>query len=295
VGRRVFGAALAVATLSWVGPAELGAQIVASERGLVRQTIDGTVIEIDYGRPSARGRDRLFGGVVPWGLSWTPGANQSTTISFSKPVDLDGVPVDAGVYSVWVEVNESPPWRLLLHPDTMLFHTAHPPAEEASYVVDVAPRTASVFMETLLFSFPVVRADGATLQLAWGGTVLPVDVAVESTVTLRVSEEEGRALEGEWEFAGSPEDPPMRLDFAWDPASGELRGEWDQGSGAYDVVMVRKAEGIYQLGLVVGDRLGSVVEVWFFEFLDFRNGRAQAFEVRDLGDELRFEGRRVGR
>lgn len=288
--------ALFAVSLSATVPAGAAGQIVASERGLVRQTIDGTVIEIDYGRPSVRGRDVLFGEVIPWGQRWTPGANQSTVISFSKPVELDGTAVDSGAYSVWLEVNESPPWRLMLHPDTTLFHTVHPPVEEATYVVEVAPRTASVFMETLLFSFPVVRADGGTLQLAWGRTVLPIDVRVESTVTLRVSEAEGRALEGSWEFSGSPEDPPMKLDLAWDPASGELAGSWDQGSGAYDVVMVRKAEGIYQLGLSIGDRLGSVIEVWFFEFFDYgEDGRAGAFEVRDLGDELRFEGRRVRR
>ena len=43
------------------------AQVRASERGSVSQTIDGTVITVDYGRVQARGRDSLFGKVVKRG------------------------------------------------------------------------------------------------------------------------------------------------------------------------------------------------------------------------------------
>jgi hypothetical protein len=66
---RLRGACL---TLLLLVPAGLSAQMRASERGAVSQTIDGTVITIDYSRPQVRGRDSLFGGVEKWGAVWTP-------------------------------------------------------------------------------------------------------------------------------------------------------------------------------------------------------------------------------
>src|SRR6476469_4586913 len=67
-----------------------GAQIRASERGSVSQTVDGTVITIDYGRAQARGRDSLFGKVVTRDEIWTPGANQSTTFETTRDVTVGG-------------------------------------------------------------------------------------------------------------------------------------------------------------------------------------------------------------
>ena len=54
--------------------ADAHAQIRASERGTVTQTVDGTTIKIDYSRPQARGRDNLYGGQIHWGEVWSPGA-----------------------------------------------------------------------------------------------------------------------------------------------------------------------------------------------------------------------------
>ncbi len=90
--------AIAVVTCG-VAPAAQ-AQVRTSERATVSQTIDGTVIEIDYARPRLRGRTS-FGGVVHWGEMWTPGANWATTLRVSRDVRLDGHLVPAGEYSVW--------------------------------------------------------------------------------------------------------------------------------------------------------------------------------------------------
>ncbi len=290
--RPLLPAAIVAGTLLSVCPT--AAQIIASERSLLRQTIAGTVIELDYSRPSVRGRDPLFGEVVEWGKSWTPGANAATTISFSAPVRLGGVPVDSGAYSVWIEPARRGPWRFGLHADTSLFHTAHPPLDEAVYVVDVDPRATPEFVETLRFSIPNVRSGGATLHLDWGRTRLALELEVESSLDLTVPVGEGRALEGAWEF-GAPGEDGMPLRLRYDDERSQLLGEWTQGGDDVPVVMVRKAEGIYQLGFFIGDRVGSVIDVWFFEFLDVRDGRPRAFEVRDGQDQLRFEGRRVGR
>lgn len=285
----VLGGVLSLLVPSWAS-----AQIVASERGRVEQTIDGTRIQVDYSRPSARGRTELFGELVPWGESWTPGANNSTKLVISDDIELAGVPVEAGAWGVWVEPVEDGPWRFGLHSDTSLFHTAHPPMSEAAHVVEVMPGEGPEFVETLRFSFPEIRSDGAILQLDWGRTRLTLDIRVESSMVLTVPPEEGRALAGEWEFGTPGDEDAMPLVLRYDEAEERVLGEWTQGTQDIPVTMVRQAEGIYQLGFFIGDRIGSVIDVWYFEFFDYEDGRPRAFEVRDAGDDVRFEGRRVG-
>ncbi|HRZ10013.1 MAG TPA: DUF2911 domain-containing protein, partial [Gemmatimonadales bacterium] len=108
----VHGACLALLLLV---PAGLSAQMRASERGSVSQTIDGTTITIDYSRPQVRGRDSLFGGVEKWGAVWTPGANYATTLEVNRPLKIDGHPVAPGKYSLWL-VLQPGEWTMVIDP-----------------------------------------------------------------------------------------------------------------------------------------------------------------------------------
>src|SRR6202022_1713356 len=101
---------VAAAMLAAVSPLAQ-AQIRASERGTVSQTVDGTVITVDYSRPQMRGRDSLFGKLVPHDEIWTPGAHQATTLLVSRDVTLAGKPLPAGKYSLWM-VTKPGDWKL---------------------------------------------------------------------------------------------------------------------------------------------------------------------------------------
>jgi len=90
----------------------LSAQRKASERARTVQRINGTWITVDYSRPSARGRDNLLGGVVHWGEVWTPGANWATTLETDARIPLEGHPVPAGEYSVWLVLERDAPWTI---------------------------------------------------------------------------------------------------------------------------------------------------------------------------------------
>src|SRR6478672_8530028 len=80
---RLLAAAIAVA-----GSSRAGAQM-ASEKGSVTQSVDGTTITIEYYRPVARGRTP-FPDVVHWGRMWTAGANWATTFDVDKPIRVNG-------------------------------------------------------------------------------------------------------------------------------------------------------------------------------------------------------------
>jgi hypothetical protein len=162
-------------------PVAVGAQVRASERGSVSQTVDGTVFTLDYSRPVARGRDSVIGRVVKWGETWTPGANWATTLELSKNAWLEGKALPQGKYSLWLVPQPAPaPWTLIVSRAARLFHTQHPPKEEDQLRLDVKPENAP-FTEVLTWGFPLVNADGATLDLRWGTWRVPLHVRVEPT------------------------------------------------------------------------------------------------------------------
>jgi hypothetical protein len=158
-------------------PSTLRAQVRASERGTVSQTVNGATITIDYSRPSARGRDSLFGRVVHWGEVWTPGANWATTIEADRDFRLNDQPVPKGKYAIWMVVRSNGPWTVLLSDDARKFHTQRPDTTKARVRFTVAPEQRAP-VDVLTFSFPEVRRDGATLVMQWGATAIPLSIGV---------------------------------------------------------------------------------------------------------------------
>jgi hypothetical protein len=155
------------------------AQPAASQHGTVSQTINTTVVTVEYDRPSARGRE-LFGGdegIVVYDALWTPGANRATTLELSRDARVAGVEVPAGRYSVWT-IPSAGRWTLILNRVWDTHHGIYPGEEEDVLRVQVVPERWQ-HMETLAFYFPVVGAFEATLRMHWGEVAVPIPIEVE--------------------------------------------------------------------------------------------------------------------
>ena len=74
---------------------------VASTRDTARTTLGGATITIDYGRPARRGR-ALWGALVPFDTVWRFGANAAAQMKTDKDIEIGGVRVPAGAYTVWL-------------------------------------------------------------------------------------------------------------------------------------------------------------------------------------------------
>jgi hypothetical protein len=183
------------------------AQVNASEKGSITQIISGTEIEIEYSRPSIRGRGDLFGGQIFWGQVWTPGANQATTLRVSNAVTLNGVELPAGKYSLWIEVLASDPWTLVVHEDTLRTHGNHPLVEEGLITVAVEHSHSPRFIETLSFDIQVVRPTSARLEMSWGNTLVHVDLGIDPGFEVAVDAEVAEPLIGGWLYDDSPQVP----------------------------------------------------------------------------------------
>jgi len=149
----------------------------ASQHGVVAQTVNRTVITLEYDRPVARGRV-LFGNLVEWDAIWTPGANRATWIDFSEHVELEGHALDAGRYALWMVPKENEPWDLVVVREWDTDHGMFPFGEEL-FRTTVRPETGS-HMEVMAYYFPVVGAYETTLRFHWGSTIIPIQIEVGS-------------------------------------------------------------------------------------------------------------------
>jgi hypothetical protein len=164
-----------VATVALLAPSRSFAQgYPFSQRAKVEQDVALTTVNVTYGRPVARGR-ALFGALVPWDSIWHPGADSATLVSFSRDVLVEGKPVKAGEYSLWLIPRQHQPWTFILNRAAHTFHKPYPGADQEALRVDVRPESVS-HVETMAIYFPSVLRDEAIMRIHWGETSLPIRI-----------------------------------------------------------------------------------------------------------------------
>jgi hypothetical protein len=101
-------------------------QAPASPRDSVKASIAGADLNVNYGRPSKRGRV-LFNGLgdMKWGMVWRTGANEATHFTTSKTLDFGGKTVPAGTYTLFTKLEESGKWELIVNKQTKQWGTAY--------------------------------------------------------------------------------------------------------------------------------------------------------------------------
>ena len=297
--RQVFTAALVALAAGAALPSVTLAQVRGSERGQVSQVSDGTEIVVDYARPLVRDRDPVFGGLVGWGHTWTPGGNEATTFENSKDVTLNGVTVPAGRYSVWMVPSEDN-WEFVLDPNDLLYHTQEPPARPEQIRFEVTPEV-SEFTEALSFDFPLVRSSGMDLRFRWATTSILVQIDVEPTAVGTISSAEAAPLVGTYEmtFEGPPPEgappgagPTMQVEIRYDGERllGTITGG-PPGTPDDELMFLPVAESVFNPAWMEDGEVFETEVDMYFEFV-FDGNTATGFDVRGLEDRLMMRGRR---
>ncbi len=292
---RISAALTAALAATLLAPASGAAQIRASELGTVGQTIDGTVIAIEYSRPRARGRDSLFGGVVHWGEHWTPGANWATTFEVNRDIELNGHPVAAGKYSVWMVVQPDE-WVIYLDPEARAFHTDPPDSTDAQIRFVVVPEERP-FLETMTMWFPEVSSAGATLATQWGTTYVPIEVTVESSRPITFAAEAAKAYLGTYRFAWATDqdegesegeaDGPREAEFEVYYENGSLKAKMNPAPPWFrQMVLIEIADDWFNPGIM--DEDGQLFDVMAGLTLEFNveSGHAKGLDLRWITDEV---------
>jgi len=272
-------------------PLALHAQIRASEPASVSQTIDGTKIIIEYSRPRLRGRKEIFGTKnVKWDEVWTPGANYATTIETSADIKIDGHAVPKGKYSLWLVVKKSGPWTFVLDPRVRLFHMEHPDSTPAQIRFPVQAPTAPT-TDVLTWSFPDIRATGATLALSWVNTRVAVEIEVPPSLAVELPSESAAPYLGRYTFEPMTKEDSAKKkqdQFVVTYEKGILKGQFDPNDSYMNkFALIRIGPDTFAPGIY--DEKGTIYEVLRPDLIiDFSltNGRATSFEMRDDADKL---------
>lgn len=146
-----------------------------SPRDTVRSVVAGANLLIDYSRPSKRGRVIFGSAIVPWGEVWRTGANAATQFRTDKALEIGGIVVPAGFYTLWT-IPSPTGWKLLINSETGQWGTAHK-ADRDLFQLDMTTSTLPAAVERFTISI-VPSAQGGTLNLDWDTTRAAIQFTV---------------------------------------------------------------------------------------------------------------------
>ncbi|MFO7799067.1 DUF2911 domain-containing protein [Rhodohalobacter sp.] len=144
-----------------------------SPNASVSQTIGTTVVTVTYGRPGVRDRT-VFGELVPYDEVWRTGANESTAITFSDNVMIEGEELTAGTYSLYT-IPGLDDWSVIFN-NNLSWGTEYDPTMD-ELRVSVQPETGE-FMEQLMVYFENLEEDSGHMVIHWDQIKVPVQIEV---------------------------------------------------------------------------------------------------------------------
>lgn len=144
-----------------------------SPNASVSQTIGTTVVTVTYGRPGVRDRE-IFGGLVPYDEVWRTGANESTAITFSDNVMIEGEELTAGTYSFYT-IPGMGEWSVIFN-NNLSWGTQYDPTMD-QLRVSVQPDTGE-FMEQMMIYFEDVEENSGHMVIHWDQIKVPVRIEV---------------------------------------------------------------------------------------------------------------------
>ena len=130
--------------------------------------ISGKKITIDYSAPSLRGR-KMLGGNNPYGQVWRTGANTSTTLTTEADLDLGGLKVPHGKYSIY-SLPEAGSFTLIVNKQTGQWGTEYNQGQDLGRV-KMKVSHASSPVETLKISLLPTGGNKGELKIEWGNDV----------------------------------------------------------------------------------------------------------------------------
>lgn len=145
----------------------------------VEAEIGITKVQLTYSRPSMRGR-KIMGGLVPYGKLWRTGANVNTQITLGEAVDMAGVNVPAGTYSIF-SIPKQETWTIIIYNELGQYgepDSLDPNKTIAQFSVPAKEMTRTI--ESLDIGFDQHSPEGALLTIAWENTFVEIPIKLDT-------------------------------------------------------------------------------------------------------------------
>ena len=174
-----------------------------NERAEISQWIGPVKISIDYHSPHVHNppdKDRtghIWGELVHYGFfdegfgptkgaPWRAGANESTAITFSHDVEVEGKELKAGKYALFLDVEQTGPWQWIFSSHLGWGSFQYDPKYDVLRV-PVTPQDAP-FTEFLTYGFDERRPNSTIAFLQWEKKRIPFKIEVSNINELYVAQ-----------------------------------------------------------------------------------------------------------
>ena len=143
----------------------------------IDQVVGLSNIQIEYSRPSAKGRT-VYGDLVPFGKLWRTGANGNTTISFSEDTKIAGKELKKGKYALYT-TPKADSWDVIFYTETNNWGLPEEwNDEKVALKVTVKPETTSKAVESFSIFLNNLTNDSGVIELSWERTLVSIPFTV---------------------------------------------------------------------------------------------------------------------
>ncbi len=139
-------------------------------------TIGGKKIGVEYYAPSMHGR-KVMGGLVPYGQVWCTGANWATKLTTEADLQIGGLKLPKGSYSIWTLPNEKE-WTLIINRETGQFHLNYNQSRDFGRTPMMLKTLPGPPVETFKVELKSTGGNTGKLALVWENTEASVNLTV---------------------------------------------------------------------------------------------------------------------
>ncbi|MES2766198.1 MAG: DUF2911 domain-containing protein [Bacteroidota bacterium] len=188
--KKILLLATAVALCTFTASAQLTIPDGLNKKASVSEQIGITDVTIHYSRPGMKGREgKIWGGLIHEGFKdlrfgtsraapWRAGANENTTIEISDDVKIEGKPLAAGKYALFVAYspNES---TVIFSKNSTSWGSFFYDEKEDVLRVKVKPQPLEKSVEWLKYEFINQTPNAATVALQWEELMIPFTIETD--------------------------------------------------------------------------------------------------------------------
>jgi hypothetical protein len=145
--------------------------------------IGGKTITITYSSPGVKGRaGQLFGkdgriGKDPHYPVWRAGANSATTLKTEADLNIGGLHVPAGTYTLFVDLTDPDNWQLIVNKQTGEWGLRYDKTQDLGQVKMTMSKPPAL-VENLKYTLTDNGGGKGSLTLAWENHVASVAISV---------------------------------------------------------------------------------------------------------------------
>lgn len=133
-------------------------------------------MRITYARPGMKDR-KIFGGLVPYGKEWRLGANESTLLTVYTAVEINGVTLNRGSYTL-SGTPSADHWLVHISTETNIWGSENRDQDQTITSVKVMTEKLDEPVENLSMAFQRVDEESANLVVDWEMTRIKLPISM---------------------------------------------------------------------------------------------------------------------